>query len=498
MALLQTAESLPIFLLALPAGALADIVDRRRLLLFTQIWLCLAATGLGVLTVLELTTPSVLLVFAFLVGIATALNVPAWQAITQELVPREQLSAAAALGAVGFNIARAVGPAVGGLLVAAIGPGPVFLLNAASFLAVIAALYRWNRQVPVTVAPAERMVTAMRAGTRYARHAPAFRAVMIRTLAFTFFGSALWALLPSLACLELELSSVGYGLMLGCLGSGAITGAFVLPRLRKAFPIRVIAIAATLVWAGMMVLVACVRIVPVIYGVLFIGGMAWISLVATFNASAQTAVPAWVRGRSLAVYMLAFQGSMAAGSATWGLLADHTSIEWALAAAALGMALALSSGLWFPLPEGEGPDLTPSAHWPGPVIALEPHAEHGPVLVTVEYRVDLSRAAEFAAAIAKFETIRRRDGAFRWGIFRDIADPERWVETFLVESWAEHLRQHERITVEDRAIEEIIRALLKDGSAPIVSHLIWGMAITDSDGSGLLSPTEDRIHAPRE
>jgi MFS family permease len=186
VALLQTAESLPIFLLALPAGALADIVDRRRLLLFTQIWLCIAATALGVLTVLELTTPTVLLVFAFLVGIATALNVPAWQAITQELVPREQLSAAATLGAVGFNIARAVGPAVGGLLVAAIGPGPVFLLNAASFLAVITALYRWNRQAPLAVAPAERMLTAMRAGMRYARHAPIFQAVVIRTTAFIF------------------------------------------------------------------------------------------------------------------------------------------------------------------------------------------------------------------------------------------------------------------------------------------------------------------------
>lgn len=475
VALLQTAESLPIFLLALPAGALADIVDRRRLLLFTQIWLCLAATGLGVLTVLELTTPSVLLVFAFLVGIATALNVPAWQAITQELVPREQLSAAAALGAVGFNIARAVGPAIGGLLVAAIGPGPVFLLNAASFLAVIAALYRWNREVPLTVAPAERILAAMRAGVRYARHAPAFRAVVIRTVAFIFFGSALWALLPILARRELELSSVGYGLMLGCLGSGAIAGALVLPRLRKSLSLRVIAIAATLMWAGMMALVASVRIIPVIYGLLFFGGTAWISLVATFNASAQTAVPAWVRGRSLAVYMLAFQGGMAAGSATWGVIADHTSIEWALGAAAIGMAVALSSSLWFRLPEGEGPDLTPSAHWPGPVIALEPQAGHGPVLVTVEYRVDPSRTAEFATAIARLETIRRRDGAFHWGIFRDLADPKRWMETFMVESWAEHLRQHERITVEDRAVEDQVRRLLLEGEVPIVTHLIWGL-----------------------
>jgi len=479
VALLQTAESLPIFLLALPAGALADIVDRRRLLLFTQTWLCLVATGLGVLTLLEWTTPAVLLVFAFTVGIATALNVPAWQAITQELVPREQLASAAALGAVGFNIARAVGPALGGLLVAAAGPGPVFLLNAASFLAVIAALYRWHRRAPITVAPAERLVTAMRAGMRYARHAPAFRAVVVRTLAFSFFGSALWALLPSLARRELALTSVGYGLMLACLGGGAVAGALVLPRLRQHFAIGRIAPAVTFLWAAMMALFAVVRVVPVIYGLLLVGGIAWISLVATVNAAAQTAVPAWVRGRALAVYMLGFQGGMAAGSVTWGLVADHTSIDWALGAAAIGMTLALATARWFPLPEGEGPDLTPSAHWPGPVIGLEPQPDHGPVLVTVQYRVDPSRAADFATAIKKLETIRRRDGAFRWGVYRDIADPGRWVETFLVESWAEHLRQHERTTMEDRAEEDQVRALLKEGTTPVIAHLIWGLTVTD-------------------
>jgi hypothetical protein len=231
-----------------------------------------------------------------------------------------------------------------------------------------------------------------------------------------------------------------------------------------------------LVWAAIVAIVAFVRFVPIVYGLMLIGGVAWISLVATFNSSAQTAVPSWVRGRSLGVYMLAFQGSIAAGSAFWGLIADHTSIEWALSAAASGMTVALLAALRFPLPAGEGPDLTPSLHWPSPIIADEPDPEYGPALITVEYSVEPNRAAEFAAAVEKLEGSRRRDGAFRWGIFRDIADPARWVETFLVESWAEHLRQHERVTNDDRAIEDNVRALLKKGTTPTVAHLIWAQS----------------------
>jgi len=472
VALLQTAESLPIFLLALPAGALADVVDRRRLLLATQTWMCLAAAALGILTLLDLATPPVLLVFAFTVGIATALNVPAWQALTPELVPREQLAAATALGGVGFNIARSLGPAIGGLLVAAVGPGPVFLLNAASFLAVIYALYRWQRPVPTSVAPAERFVAAMRAGARYALHAPSFRAVIVRTFVFIFFGSALWALLPIVARRELELTSIGYGLLLGCLGLGAIAGAVILPSLRQRLSVEILLALATLLWAGVLIAVAFVRVLPVLCALMLAGGMAWITLIASFNVAAQTAVPGWVRGRSLAVYMVAFQGGIAAGSATWGMIANQAGIEWAMVAAAAGLPLGLLATLRFRLPTGEGLDLSPSLHWPVPLMACEPDPELGPVLVQVEYRVAPESSAEFVAALNSLETVRRRDGAYRWGLFRDIAQPDRWVETFLVETWSEHLRQHERVTVEDKAIEERVRALLKQGIPPVVTHLI--------------------------
>lgn len=474
VALLQTAESLPIFLLALPAGALADVVDRRRLLLFTQAWLGIAAAALGLLALFNRATPNALLLVTFMVGIATALNVPAWQAITQELVPREQLSAAAALSGVGFNIARSIGPALGGLLVAAYGPGAVFLFNSASFLAVIYVLFRWNRQASPTVAPAERLFSAMRAGTRYALHAPSFRSVLVRTLAFVFCGSALWALLPIVARRELGLSAVGYGLMLGCLGVGAICGAILLPWLRKTLTVDWMTVFATLIWAGVMVAFAYVRLAAALYPLMIFAGVAWICLIASFNVAAQTVVSSWVRGRSLAIYMVSFQGSMAAGSATWGAIATHFTIQWALVAAAIGLALGLTAALRYRLPTGEGPDLTPSLHWPTPITAFEPSAGDGTVLVTVEYCVEANQVVEFLAIMRQLETARRRDGAFRWGLYRDIAEPERWLETFLVESWGEHLRQHERVTAEDRAMQERVRSLLKRDTVPVVSHLLSG------------------------
>jgi quinol monooxygenase YgiN len=365
-----------------------------------------------------------------------------------------------------------------------VGPGPVFLLNGASFLAVIFALYRWPRHVPSSVAPAERLLAAMRAGLRYAKHAPAFQAVLIRTGCFVFFGSVVLALLPTLARHELDLGSVEYGLLLGSLGLGAIGGAVALPPLRQRFSTDVLTALATLLWAGVISAFAFVRVLPVLIGIMLVGGMAWITLIASFNVAAQTAVPSWVRGRSLAVYMVAFQGGIAAGSATWGAIANYAGLEWAFLSAAIGLVVALVATLRYRLPGGEGPDLAPSMHWPVPLVACEPSPEHGPVLVQVEYYVGSDNSDEFVAAMEALERIRRRDGAYRWGLFRDIAQPDRWVETFLVESWSEHLRQHERITVKDRGIEERVGALLTQGSRPVVTHLIWGTAQADGVRQG--------------
>jgi MFS family permease len=474
VSLLQTADSLPIFLLALPAGALADIVDRRRLLLFTQGWMCVAAATLGVLTLLGLTTPWVLLTFTCALGVGTALNVPAWQALTPELVSREELPAAAALGGVGFNIARSVGPALGGLIVAAAGPGAVFLLNAASFVGVIVVLYRWRRAPRQSVLPTERVAGAVRAGLRYVHYAPPLRAVLIRTLAFIVCGSALWGLLPVVGRRELKLTSVGYGVLLGCLGLGAVFGATALPGLRRRVPTDALVAVATILWAGVMAAFAFVQEVPVLCVLLLVGGMGWITLMSSLNVAAQTSVPSWVRGRALALYVLAFQGGMAAGSALWGSVATHASIPVALIAAATGLVLGLLTIAVYRLPQAEAADLSPSMHWPAPVVSNEPEAERGPVLVTVEYHIDSAHAEEFARAASGLRSIRRRDGAVNWGLFQDLADPSRWVETFVVETWAEHLRQHERVTVEDRHVEDAVRAFQVGGEQPVVKHHIAG------------------------
>lgn len=474
VSLLQTADSLPIFLLALPAGALADIVDRRRLLLFTQGWMCAAAAGLGVLTLLGLTAPWVLLAFTCALGAGTALNVPAWQAITPELVSREELPAAAALGGVGFNIARSVGPALGGLIVAAAGPWAVFLLNAASFLGVIVVLYRWRRAPRRSVLPTERVAGAVRAGLRYARHAPALRAVLVRTLTFIVCGSALWGLLPVVGRRELKLTSVGYGVLLGCLGLGAVVGATALPGLRRRLSADALVAVATVLWAGVMTAFAYVREVPVLCLLLGAGGMGWIALMSSLNVAAQTAVPSWVRGRALALYVLAFQGGMAVGSALWGYVAAHAGIPVALIVAAFGLVAGLLTIAVYRLPKAEAADLSPSLHWPAPVVSAEPEVERGPVLVTVEYHIDPAKAEDFARTAFGLRAIRRRDGAVNWGLFQDLADPGRWVETFVVETWAEHLRQHERVTVEDRHVEEAVRAFQVGGEPPVVKHHIAG------------------------
>jgi MFS family permease len=489
VALVQTVESLPMFLLALPAGALADVVDRRRLLLLTQGWMLAAATGLGLTTLLGLTGPWVLLVFVFALGVGAALNMPAWQAIIPELVPRPELPAAVALNSVGFNVARAVGPALGGLVVASAGPGPAFLLNAVSFLGVLVVLYRWRREAPASVLPAERVLGAVRAGLRYVRHSPPLRAVLVRVALFMAGASALWATLPLVARVQLGLGAVGYGVLLGCLGGGAVLGAILLPRLRRLVSADAIVAGATVVFAGATAVVASVHVVGVVCPVLVAAGSAWMAAMASFTVAAQLAAPGWVRARALAVYLLVFQGGMAAGSALWGAVAQKAEIPLALGAAALSLVVGLPAVFRYRLGSAEGIDLTPSRHWRDPEAVTGPDPDRGPVLVTVEYRVDPSQGGEFSRAMQAVRLLRRRDGAVLWGLFHDVADPARYVETFVVESWAEHLRQHERVTVADRDIEQQALAFHRGPERPLVSHLIAGPAPPGGAGG--------RAHAQR-
>lgn len=473
VALMQTASSLPFFLLALPAGALADVVDRRRLLLLAQGWMLAAAAVMGALTLAHVMTPGWLLALTFTLGLGSAMNGPAWQAITPDLVSREELASAVALGGVGFNLARAVGPALGGLVVAAGGPGAVFLLNAASFLGVMAVLYAWKRAPEESVLPAERVLGAMRAGTRYVRHSPLLRAVLVRAAVFILFGSAMWALLPLVARVEMRLSALGYGALLGCLGLGAVLGASVLPNVRQRFGVDLTVAGATVLMALVSATLATLRTFGPLCALMVLAGIAWMAVMSSMNVAAQTVVPGWVRARALALYLLAAQGGMALGGAVWGVIATHAGIDKAMLAAAGGLVVGLAVIPRFRLAGGDEHDLTPSMHWPAPVVAEDLQPDAGPVLVTVEYCVDPARAAEFARAMQAVRRLRRRDGAHRWGLYHDLADPRRQVETFVVESWLEHLRQHERVTVADREVEQRARAFHLGPEPPAVTHLLY-------------------------
>src|SRR5215218_9528740 len=471
VALVQTAVSLPIVLLALPAGAAADVVDRRRLLLATQTWMLLSAAALCLATLLGLASPAVVLGLTFLLGLGNAANAPAWQATIPELVGGRLLAPAVALNSAGFNIGRAIGPALGGLVVAAAGPAAVFGLNALSYLGVLAVLWRWRRPPQDKLGAGEQMLGAIGAGIRYVRFAPLLRAVLLRTALFILPASALWALLPVVARDALGLDATGFGLLLGALGIGSVAGAVVLPRLRRAVPIDRRVVAATCLYALATVVLAVVGSALVVGLAMVAAGMAWLAILTSFNVATQTAVPRWVRARALAVYLLVFQGGLAVGSALWGVVAGRVGERTALLAAAASFGLGLLAALRWRLQGIGALDLTPSVR-PEPVTVLDPEPDDGPVLVLVRYRVDLARAEEFASAMRAMRQVRRRDGAYRWGLFEDVADPSCFVETYVVRSWAEHLRQHERFTAEDLAVRDRVRSFHIGDDPPAVSHFI--------------------------
>ena len=476
VALMQTATSLPVFLIGLLAGALADVVDRRKLLLVTVAWMLLVALGLGVLTLAGLMSAWTLLALTFLLGLGGALNAPAWLAIVPDLVERQELPSAVALHSAGFNVARAVGPALGGFVVAAASPAAAFLLNAAFFLGVLVEIYRWrSARVPSDVPP-EDMLGATAAGLRYVRHAPALQAVLVRTGVFALGASALWALLPVMARNELGLDATGFGIVLGSLGLGAVVSALLLPRLRRSLSIDRLTAGAALVFAAATLALAYLRFMPLLVACMMAGGMAWLAILSSLTVAAQTASPAWVKARALGMYLLVFQGVMAAGSFGWGALAEQFGNATALSVAALALVCGLAVTWRWPLHAVQGLDLTPSGHWPAPDLVLTPDLEDGPVLITVEYRVPAERASDFIEAMDAMRSFRRREGAISWGLFRDLADPDRYLETFLVVSWAEHMRQHVRVTVEDQAIEARAFAFLQEGVAPVAAHLIAARA----------------------
>lgn len=474
VALVQAATNLPMFILALPAGALADIVDRRRLLLAAQGWMLLVTAALAALTFAGSITSWGLLAMTFLLGLGSALNAPAWQATTPELVPREEVPAAVALNGVSMNVARAIGPALGGLLVAAAGAAAAFFFNALTFLGVLFVLGRWRRPRETSTLPAERFLGAMRAGIRFVLHAPAFQAVLVRAAAFVIGGSSLLALLPVLLKQDPSLGAGHYGILLGCFGAGAVISALLISGPFRRLNADATVTGGTIGLAASTLAIAWVSYYPARCVLLVLAGAAWLAPLTRLNAAAQAEVPRWVRARALALYLVIFYGGMAAGSILWGFAADRAGPSLALTAATAWMLLGLLAALRFHLPEGEGPDLDPSRHWPEMAAVPGLELEQGPVLVTVEYRIDPARAGEFQDALRPLGRTRLRDGALRWDVFQDVANPGSTIEVFLVESLVEHLRQHERVTEADRIVQVRVRAFHVGDEEPVVRHLLAG------------------------
>lgn len=464
--LVQTATTLPVMLLALPSGVLADLIDRRRLLIATQGAMASGVATLALLSGFGLATPTVLLLLLFVIGCGQALTAPAWQAIQPELVSREQIPAAAALTSMSMNGARAIGPAIAGVLVSLWGPTTVFALNAISFIGIVMVLLTWRRPVAESMMPVERPMSALSAGGRFIRSSPVVRRILLRTVLFIAPASALWGLLAVIAANQLNLSSSGYGVLLGALGVGAVLGAVVLSRLQAAFGYNQLLAAGAVGFAIATVVLATVHVLAAVIAALVLGGVSWLLTLSTLNASMQLSLPAWVRARGLSVYQLAFMGGQAIGSLVWGLVAGATSGVTALLISAVLLVGCAVSVLWWPLHPATGTiDVTPSAHWGEPALLFEPDPHDGPVVVLQTYLVAPEDEAGFLSVMNRVRRSRQRTGAMQWGLFRSGESADTFVELFVVRSWDEHLRQHlVRQTGLDYALEKEVERFVQGES----------------------------------
>jgi len=477
VALVQTAAGLPVVLFAIVAGTIGDLVNRQRFLLVNQAFMLIAAAVLGALAIAGLVTPWVLLALLFVVGTGQALTSPTWQTLQPELVSPAERTQAISLGAVNQNLARAVGPAIGGVILAATSAGSVFLINAITFAAVIAVIAAW-RPAPVPGAlPREHVGEAVRAGGRYIAASPVLRVILARTGLFIIFASAIWALLPLTARSVLHLGSGGYGLLLGSVGVGAVAGAAALPWLRSRLSPDAMLAAGSVGLAVVTLLLAYARVTAVAAVALVAGGACWILALSTLNSLYQLSLPRWIKARGMSYYLVVFQGGNAIGSAIMGLAAEHLGLSPTLTVAAAGLALGpLAALAWRfrPLPPE---DLLPASDWPAPHLetgpALPGHASPvpaGPVLVSVEYWARRGQDDELMTALQRTKFARRRTGATSWRIWRDASEPTRILEQFIVASWDEHLRQHERVTKRDQDRLDAIRQLTDPSRSVTVTH----------------------------
>ena len=472
-ALVQTAVFLPMFLLSLPAGVLADVTDRRRLLVAALLTQAAVTALLTALLLADLAGPAGLLFFTFVGGCCTALLSPAWNTTVADSVPRDELPQAITVISIAYNGARALGPTLAGLVFAYVGSDWVFGIAVATTLAMWQSIRRFPpKPHPPTRLPAERLWGGTLAALRFARHSQSILAQLLRTMAYGAAGSALWALLPVIGQRQLGLGAAGFGALIGCLGFGAVAAGFVVGRARARFGLETVVNAGSVIFAATMAIAAWSRWHWLVYLALIAGGAAWMSVMSTFNTATQTSAPPWVRSRAAALHALSALGAFAFGSAFWGIVSTLFGLQAALTIAAGLMLAGMLLARPFPLRMGEAQDVTPAAPWEDLFVVDEPDPRAGPVAVEVSYRIRADEAGAFLDAVSQLRAPRRRDGATFWRIYRDLSDPSRYCERFIVTSWADYLHQRSRATLADQELEARVRGFLAEGEVPTMQHYI--------------------------
>lgn len=474
--LVQTASTLPMMLLALPAGVLADAFDRRWMMLVTQVYFVAVSALLAVLTAIGMMPPALLLTFTFAVGAGQAMLQPPWQALITELVPRSEFAAATRLDMVSVNVSRAAGPALAGVVIATWGVPPVFALNVITGGVLAVILLAWRRPA-MQPAQRERFLPALRSGGRYVRHEPIVRTILSRFAVFIFPAAAVWALLPLIASRQLGLTASGYGILFAALGAGAITAALGLGRVKQQLSSN-----AVLAWAGTVFGVALGGValassIWVAAPLLIVCGFGWTATVATVISELQLFLPGWVRARAIAIYLMVFLGTQSVAAPVWGLVTQLAGLQVALAVAAALIGVSVLTGLVLRVPDSQGLDRSPLAYWDTPRLQVDPDSGSGPILVSIQYSVDDESHSEFLEAMQAMRRSRLRSGSTRWSLYRVGEDPHLFVEQFEVPSWQEHHHQHEgRLTAEDKSIEDAAFAHIV--GTPQTHHLLPATATT--------------------
>ena len=499
VALVQASVALPVMLFSLVAGAMADNFDRRRMMLAAQLFMLVVSVALAACAWLGFITPWLLLLFTFLIGCGAAFNAPAWQASVGDMVPRPELPGAVAFNSMGFNFARSVGPAVGGAIVAAAGAAAAFAINAVSYVALVVVLARWRPEWGPRLLPRESLRGAMGAGIRYVAMSPRLRSVLLRAAFFGLGASVVMALMPLVASELVDGGPMTYGLLLGSFGLGAIGGAAGSTRLRESTSSEALVRLSCIAFAAGVGVAALSRVLPLTMFALMFCGASWVLALSTFNVTVQLSTPRWVVARALSLYQMAAFGGMALGSWLWGAIAERGDVGMALFGAAAAMLACAALGLWLPLAKLTDLNLDPlrpQLREPATAVPVQPRT--GPVVVTIEYVIREADVLEFLGAMAERRRIRRRDGARNWRVLRDLADPEVWIERYESPTWLDYIRHNSRLTHDDAAVPEHLRALHRGSGPPRVRRMIERQpsalhTVPVSGPQVLTEPTSDQI-----